>query len=535
MASFKYAFSLSKQELAEATPPGTSRLIAQRFDDEPGHIHHLRLVPQPSSDAADPLNWPMWRKIAILLCMSIDAFIGNFASSSIASALPLLATPLAFNPPVAFSRLSQLIAVNVLMQGVANIWWVPLANTFGRRPVILISLVLLVFSSMWAGLATSFSSLLAARVFMGIGQAPSEAVSPDVVGEIFFTHQTGRAMGVYTIFLLTGSLVGGISGGYIAGNMGIPWIHWINVILAAITLVLCFFLAPETMFDRQKVLGLNSRQEPSLDTHEKVPDIRLEQTTTHHNEITGSYSFLRSLKIGTYRPGLLRRFFAPYKTLRLPGVWLVMFWYAGLVGGIVAISTVGPTIVASPPYLWGANAGLINVGGLVGSVLGAAATYLSVDHALTSKAKHGSHGLSEAEDRLPVTLPGLFLATCGLWTFGFSAWSSLPKAWVGMEVGLGMLAFGLMQAPSVGFNYLIESYNAVSGDCFVAVTTMRAIVAFSWTFFVGEWVTSAGPAVPFGVFGGLMGLFSLMVIPIWVWGKRLRIVTEKWLPREVEH
>lgn len=85
------------------------------------------------------------------------------------------------------------------MLGVANLWWVPLANTFGRRPVILGSLLLLIFSSMWAGLTTDFDSLLAARVFMGIGGAPADAVSPDVVGEILFVHQRGRAMVGQTI------------------------------------------------------------------------------------------------------------------------------------------------------------------------------------------------------------------------------------------------------------------------------------------------------------------------------------------------
>lgn len=60
------------------------------------------------------------------------------------------------------------------MMGAANIWWVPLANVFGRRPIILGNLLLLVLSSMWAGLAKSFGSLLAARVVMGIAVAPAD-------------------------------------------------------------------------------------------------------------------------------------------------------------------------------------------------------------------------------------------------------------------------------------------------------------------------------------------------------------------------
>lgn len=67
------------------------------------------------------------------------------------------------------------------MMGAANIWWVPLANTFGRRPITLLNLLILVFCSMWAGLATSFESLLAARFFMGVGVGPADTSTSAVV------------------------------------------------------------------------------------------------------------------------------------------------------------------------------------------------------------------------------------------------------------------------------------------------------------------------------------------------------------------
>jgi MFS family permease len=137
----------------------------------------------------------MRRKMAVLFVMSLHPFVVNFTSASISSVFPIYAsTPALGLPPTPFTRLTYLAAVNILMLGASNIWWVPLANTFGRRPIILISLLLLVFSSMWAGLATTFNELLGARLLMGIGGGPADAVSPDVVGEIFFVHQRGRAM-----------------------------------------------------------------------------------------------------------------------------------------------------------------------------------------------------------------------------------------------------------------------------------------------------------------------------------------------------
>lgn len=57
------------------------------------------------------------------------------------------------------------------------------------------------------------------------------------------------------------------------------------------------------------------------------------------------------------------------------------------------------------------------------------------------------------------------------------------------------------------------------------VVSLRAIISFIWTFFVGDWVTAKGAAEPFGIFAMLMGLFGLTVFPVWLMGKRLRIAT----------
>ena len=54
-------------------------------------------------------------------------------------------------------------------------------------------------------------------------------------------------------------------------------------------------------------------------------------------------------------------------------------------GGIVTITTVGPTLVAAPPYLWGNNSGLIMTGGIVGAILGLIVTNISADRVMVNK------------------------------------------------------------------------------------------------------------------------------------------------------
>ncbi|KAK5119730.1 hypothetical protein LTR85_007306 [Meristemomyces frigidus] len=536
MSGWKYAFSLSKQQVADAEPPGTVRLVEHQLhrtrSGRNQQEDHIELFPQPSQSAADPLNWPTWRKYAALVTMGLFSFISNFGSSGLAPALEILEYQLL--PPQSVSNLTHLVAVNVLLQGCSNILWVPLANTFGRRPILIVSLLMGVFFSMWCGLANGFSSLLAARALQGIAFGPADTIAPDVVGEIFFVHQRGRALAIYTLFLAGGSFIGGIAGAYIAGELGYKYFFWITTALFGFTLLCEVFLVPETLFDRQA--HLIQEQHPSVTgdgsfSDEKANVDMIERAVgDNSNSPAGP-----SLKAGVYRGDLLQHFFDPWRSLAFPGTWIVMLHYGGLLGGLVTISTVAPQFLAMPPYLWGNNVGLLGLGGFIGSLLGGLATYITSDLLVKRLAKKESHGLAEPESRLPAMFPALFLSTMGILIFGLSAANPSPHAWVGMGVAYGMVGFGITQIPSIGFSYLIDSYNAISADCFVMTAIARSVVSFTWTFFVSGWIDTAGAALPFGIFTLIMGVFALLTIPLWLFGKRMRIATAGYLPNHANH
>lgn len=95
---------------------------------------------------------------------------------------------------------------------------VPLGNIFGRRPILIVSLVFLFLTSIWCGLAGSFGSLLAARALQGASSGPVYTFAPEITGDIFFHHERGRAMVAYTMCLAAGPFIAGVSGGYIAAS-----------------------------------------------------------------------------------------------------------------------------------------------------------------------------------------------------------------------------------------------------------------------------------------------------------------------------
>ena len=207
-------------------------------------------------------------------------------------------------------------------------------------------------------------------------------------------------------------------GAYIAGNpgLGYKYIFWISAALIGVTWLLQIFLVPETSFDRQAEL----EREQHADTGEKTfgeekNGVETAETVERSLQPGEAYmSFASSRKIGVYNGHVVKHFLDPWRTLVFPGLWLVMLLYSGLLGGLVTLSTIGPQILAMPPYLWGNKVGLLALAGFVGVVLGGLTSFITGDVFMTRAARKNAHGLAEPESRLPAMCLALFIATTGL-------------------------------------------------------------------------------------------------------------------------
>lgn len=81
-----------------------------------------------------------------------------------------------------------------LSQGVGNFIWMPLINKYGRRPIYVGTFTAYTFTALWSGLATSYSSELAARILMGLFAGSGECLAPLTIADIFFLHERGTIM-----------------------------------------------------------------------------------------------------------------------------------------------------------------------------------------------------------------------------------------------------------------------------------------------------------------------------------------------------
>jgi predicted MFS family arabinose efflux permease len=86
----------------------------------------------------------------------------------------------------------------------------------------IIALALFIWSLMTAvtGLATSFATLLLARIGVGIGEAGGSPPSHSLLADYFPPERRGMALGVYAAGIPIGSAIGALAGGWIGATLG---------------------------------------------------------------------------------------------------------------------------------------------------------------------------------------------------------------------------------------------------------------------------------------------------------------------------
>jgi len=140
---------------------------------------------------------------------------------------------------VAFSHFIKDLHTNVLWAGwtisiylIAFTSSIPLmgnlSDTFGRKRVFLISLILFTASSVACGLAPNIHFLVAFRFLQGIGGASFLPTASGIVSDQFPEHRA-MAIGLFTSIFPIGGILGPNLGGWIVSQYSWRYIFYINL------------------------------------------------------------------------------------------------------------------------------------------------------------------------------------------------------------------------------------------------------------------------------------------------------------------
>ncbi|ROT43051.1 MFS general substrate transporter [Sodiomyces alkalinus F11] len=213
------------------------------------------LVPQPSDDEEDPLNWPLWKKDLTLFAL-LTALATTSATKTIL--LPL-ASPLASHLAASPTSVAALTAAPLLFSTVAVHASVVASRLYGKRPVYIASLVLLLCGcAATASTSTraTYGGFLAARIVQGLGWGAFDALPLGSVYDLYFEHERRprlalldavTAIATWGSPLFTGVAARDAGG---EGNRAFAVPFQIATGFLAVSILLALFAAPETAFDR---------------------------------------------------------------------------------------------------------------------------------------------------------------------------------------------------------------------------------------------------------------------------------------------
>ena len=504
-------------------PPGTEfmRSTTDHNMAEASKPHQV-LIPIPSSDPADPLNWSLLWKFVVICNQAIFVLFSTFPTLSIAPVTPIFMKE--FRASAA--SVSLFLGTTVIALGYANFIIIPFSNIYGRRAACLATAAILVGSNIWQALAKNTGSFFGARAMTGIGGAVNESVMVQVIADVFFLHERGLWMGVYFAAYCVGSFTGPIIAGNMAEYAGWRSFFWLCTGVSICSFICILFLFPETKFHRPGVKSLNDQSESITTQESKVQRQRI-STYAETTEVL-------DVKVGTGKPRrdqwrLIQRPIAGAKSSLAQDVitpiyilaFPIVFWTAVMVGAaantVLAMNLTQSTVFRGPPYNFSpGSVGFSNFAFVAGGLFGLATAGPFSDW-IAKRLTTRNDDVREPEMRLLAILPyvGILILGCVVVGVGYHniwPWQSI------IIFGYTCIGIQTVALPTIAVAYAVDCYKPISGEILVICTVFKNTFGFGMSW----WVPELQPMQSVMVLFACTAAAFLCGIPIYFYGKQLR-------------
>ncbi|CAJ2505485.1 Uu.00g128790.m01.CDS01 [Anthostomella pinea] len=545
--------------------PGTELLIDVNKSLDMSHVNggssDLVLIPQPTECGGDTLRWPKRKKYYQLFLVALYACAFSFGENTLGAAW----TTVSEDTGVTLTNMNGGSALNYLLLGFVNIWWIPLANKIGRRFIFLTTTLICMGAGAWLGSFNGTAQWMLAMVLNGIGTSAYQAVIQLAIFDMFYVHDRGRMLSVYLFGQQLGSILGLISGGSIADTVGWRWSQYIVTIIDATVFILLFFSFEETLFPR---FLFNAQPTPAIGAINRVSeeagdvkgddkkDLRTVTNTSHNPGFIDDYpkrTYLQKLKPWVHYPQnrttYWQYFRRPLFLWGFPNVVIAGFIFAfGCTAGIVSFNTISE-ILTEPPYNFSTTAtGLVFFAALIGNCVGWA-TGLMSDHLVIFLARRNG-GVREPEMRLYMLIPCAVYAALGYMLYGWGAQTGIH--WIGLAIGIGAMISHQVGACAIATAYAMECFPGVSsnftpapkldfnsrmakaivhrltekpqisGELVVVLAMCSSMVNFAISYSVQPFIDAAGYGWPFFFYGMCVLASMAAAVPLIFYGKKWR-------------
>ncbi|MFN0262981.1 multidrug effflux MFS transporter [Tepidamorphus sp. 3E244] len=141
----------------------------------------------------------------------------------------------AFDTSYAMVQLS--LTFYLIAMAISQIVFGPLSDRFGRRPLLIAGLSLFIVGSVFAALAPTIETLIAARFFQGLGGAAGLAIGRAIIRDCYSRGRSASMIGYVTMGMVVGPMVSPLAGGLLDESFG--WhASFVAVVVVALPVLL---------------------------------------------------------------------------------------------------------------------------------------------------------------------------------------------------------------------------------------------------------------------------------------------------------
>ncbi|KAF9055995.1 MFS general substrate transporter [Panaeolus papilionaceus] len=480
-----------------------------------GKHSHIVLVPQPSDDPNDPLNWPRWKKEACFWTLYALFFVAggliNLRPMNRAFAASLDG---ALSPMVGpgYVLLSNQFGVSV--DEVASSFGLlqnTLATKFGHRIVYLGSGKLKMFvACIWSAVSPNMTSIRASRAFQGFGMSALQSLVASTIEQIYFVHERGSRSVIWSFSILAGITF------YVIQNLSWQMGFWFVTIPLGLCVLLIFFFVPETTYIRKPANSSLSSDKESRDKASlEGPQSDAESSVPMRK------TYLSQLKIynGTFTAAsIFRLFMRPFPFLLSPVFWFLFLCFGMQTVWLSLMPLCSSTIFTIEYGFDATQIGLTNLGGIVGIVLATAFTGPLTDWGTVWLSKRNK-GIYEPEFRI------FFVGSMLFGVFGYAGWAvgtSHNMPWIGAVACIAMANFAIVVSGSAAVTYLLDTHGPNALHVLALSNFGKNMVLYGFTFFANGMIARRGVKVSLLILAGCQAACCIASVPMYIYGKRVR-------------
>ena len=153
-------------------------------------------------------------------------------------------------------QITWVLTSYILSSAIGMTWSGFLSERFGRRQLLLVSIVGFTVSSMLCGIADSLNSLVLYRLFQGLLGASFIPLSQSILLDIYPKERHGYALALWGMGIMVGPIMGPVVGGYLTDMYSWRWVFFVNVPVGILAFVGIYLLLDEIKFMKKRPFDL---------------------------------------------------------------------------------------------------------------------------------------------------------------------------------------------------------------------------------------------------------------------------------------